>query len=199
MKRRAFVTGAAALVWARRLRAATAPVIDADDHVLGDAAAPIRMFEFASLTCPHCARFAAETLPLLQREWIDPGRAAFVFRPFPIDRLALDAAKIAERLPRAQFFRFVAALYETQNGWMHAADPTAAIGRIARVAGLTEGEIEDALADDALTDRLLRGKLAARNELDVRSTPSFLIGAQRILGAQPYAVFAAALAAASPG
>src|ERR1700758_2878949 len=110
MKRRTFLTGAAMLVWSRRLGAAAAPVGDAGDPVLGDGAAPIRIFEYASLTCPHCARFALETLPLLRGEWIDTGRAALIFRTFPIDRLALDAAKIAERLPAEQFFRFVGAL-----------------------------------------------------------------------------------------
>ena len=35
-----------------------------EDRVMGDADAPVTIIEYASLTCPHCATFHRETLPL---------------------------------------------------------------------------------------------------------------------------------------
>ncbi len=58
---------AAALAWAALAsgpaRAADVPQLQPDDRVLGKANAPIVIFEFFSLTCPHCAVFDQETLP----------------------------------------------------------------------------------------------------------------------------------------
>ena len=37
---------------------------------IGDETAPIKMVEFASLTCGHCARFHNEVFPLLKKKTI---------------------------------------------------------------------------------------------------------------------------------
>src|SRR5215469_1965677 len=76
-------------------RAADTPTLQADDHVLGNKNAPITIFEYASLTCPHCAAFASGTLPKLQKDWIDTGKAKLVYRDFPLDRSAVVAATVA--------------------------------------------------------------------------------------------------------
>ena len=60
--------------------AAETPQPQSDDRVLGDAKAPITIFEYASLTCPHCAVFDQETLPKLKTEWIDTGKAKLILR-----------------------------------------------------------------------------------------------------------------------
>ncbi|MHA1108459.1 MAG: thioredoxin domain-containing protein, partial [Alphaproteobacteria bacterium] len=44
------------------------------DRVIGDPAAPITIIEYASLTCPHCANFHADTLPKLEKDWIETGK-----------------------------------------------------------------------------------------------------------------------------
>ena len=44
------------------------------ERIIGDPAAPITIIEYASLTCPHCASFHAETLPKIKKDWIETGR-----------------------------------------------------------------------------------------------------------------------------
>ena len=41
------------------------------DQVMGKADAPVTIVEYASMTCPHCAHFAAATLPELKTKYID--------------------------------------------------------------------------------------------------------------------------------
>ena len=53
---------------------------------LGKADAPVTIIEYASMTCPHCAAFHAETMPKLKSEFIDKGKSVCVFRPFPLNR-----------------------------------------------------------------------------------------------------------------
>ena len=52
------------------------PALDAmlADKILGNAAAPVTMIEYSSLTCPHCADFHAATLPQIKAAYIDPAR-----------------------------------------------------------------------------------------------------------------------------
>src|SRR5690242_11284951 len=93
------------------------PPITADDRILGDPAAPITIVEFASLTCPHCADFDANTLPKLKADWIDTGKARLVFKDFPLDQAAVRAAMLARCAPPSQFYAFINELFHTQTTW----------------------------------------------------------------------------------
>ena len=68
--------------------AAHAPRRENGDMVIGAANAPVTIIEYASLTCPHCARFHTETLPKLKADYVDTGKVKFIFRDYPLDRIA---------------------------------------------------------------------------------------------------------------
>ncbi len=74
---------------------ALAPRREGEDMVMGAPTAPVTLIEYASLTCPHCAHFDEETFPKLKSEYIDRGLVKYVYRDFPLDRVALQASKIA--------------------------------------------------------------------------------------------------------
>ncbi len=48
------------------------------DRAMGDPAAPVRIDEFASLTCSHCASFHNNTLAAVKEKYIDTGKVYFV-------------------------------------------------------------------------------------------------------------------------
>ena len=68
-------------------------------QVLGSGDAPIKIKEYFSLTCGHCASFHKKTLPKLQKKYIDKGQVQLEFIDYPLDRLALVAAALARSLP----------------------------------------------------------------------------------------------------
>ena len=68
-------------------------------RTLGDAAAKVTVLEFFSLTCTHCAAFARETMPQIEKELIAPGKVRFVYHDYPLDQVALTAAMVARYLP----------------------------------------------------------------------------------------------------
>ena len=78
-----------------------AATLSSDDLLLGNQDAPVTIIEYASLTCPHCAAFEKETLPLIKKEWIDTGKAKLVFRDFPLDGSAIKASLVARCAPPA--------------------------------------------------------------------------------------------------
>src|SRR5438045_3351275 len=65
--------------------------------VEGNPNAKVTVVEYASLTCPHCARFYTESFPKLKKDYIDTGKVKFVFRdlPTPPRELAFAAAQVA--------------------------------------------------------------------------------------------------------
>ena len=177
------------------------PVQAPDDVVVGKADAPITIFEYASLTCPHCAEFDKETLPKVRTDWIDTGKAKLIFRDFPLDQYALKAAMVARCAPPDRFFAFIDVLFQQQVTWAGAGGPdaiTQALSRIARLGGIGEDKFDACINDKAMNDRILNERLVASQQYGVESTPTFFINGKKLVGAAPYDEFAKALAAASP-
>jgi len=99
MKRRDLLkTGGAALVLssgAGQMAFAQEASIEIPDMVLGSADAPVEMIEYASFTCPYCARFHADVWPQLKADYIESGKVRFIYREVYFDRFGLWASMIA--------------------------------------------------------------------------------------------------------
>lgn len=173
----AFVLAAAAA------RAQPAPLDAVTDMVIGSADAPITIIEYASMTCPHCARFHAETLPALTRDYLDTGKARLVFRDFPLDGLALVAAKLARCAGEERYFAFIDVLFRQQITWARAGDPIDALGRIVRLGGLGPERFTACIDDDDLSRGILEQRTLAQSQYDIRATPTFVIDGQVYSGA----------------
>jgi protein-disulfide isomerase len=177
---------------------AEAPSVTAKDYVLGKTDAPITIIEYASLTCPHCAAFDRDVLPKIKENWIDPGKAKLVFRDFPLDGWALRAAMVARCAPPDRYFGFIDALFQGQNSWARASSPEAALGRLAKLGGISDDKFQSCMKDEKLADTVAASRVAAEKEYGVESTPTFFINGVKLVGEQSYADFDKALTAAQP-
>ncbi len=180
-----------ALAQDRPAAAAGVPVITPEDHVLGKPDAPVTIIEYGSLTCPHCAEFQRTTLPKLKAAWIDTGKAKLVFRDFPLDNLALRAAMLAQCAPADKYYSYVDTLFLDQATWERARDPKAALGKIAKLGGMTDAQFDACMADEGLMKRIVAGETQAQKEYGVDSTPTFFVNGAKMNpnGAQPFEVF----------
>ncbi len=140
--------------------------------------APVRVMEFFSLTCTHCAAFYRETLPEVKRKLVEPGTLRFVYRDFPLDRLALTAAAVARSLPVERYEPFVGALLSSQDRWAfnRNADPMEELAKMAALAGMPRTQFDATARDEALARTILEGTQAAEREHGIRATPSFVFG-----------------------
>jgi len=177
---------------------AETPSVTPQDHVLGKADAPITIIEYASLTCPHCAAFERETLPKIKENWIDTGKAKLVFRDFPLDGWALRAAMVARCAPPERYFGFIEALFQGQDVWARASNPEAALGRLAKLGGISDEKFQSCMKDQKLADTVAASRLTAEKEYGVESTPTFFVNGTKLVGEQSYADFDKALTAAQP-
>ncbi len=193
---RRFTLLLAGLVFLVPLAAAAKPFSIAEamkDRVLGNPKAPVTMIEYASLSCPHCADFANETLPKIEKNFIDTGKVKLIYRDYPFDGPAFAAAMVTRCAPPKRYFEFIKVLFANQDIWARTADPRAGLARIAKLGGMTNAEYNACVDNKSLYEALRQRAISAQREYGVHSTPTFLIGGKTIVGAQPYEVFAKAL------
>src|SRR5487761_1908705 len=142
------------------LPAGLASAAEVDTHAergIGKADAKVKVEEFFSLTCSHCAAFAQETFPEIKAKLIDTGKLRWIFRDFPLDQVALTAAMVAHYLPPDRYEPFILALLASQDRWAFArgANNTEEIFKMAALAGMSRPAFDATIADTKLRDAIL--------------------------------------------
>mgnify|MGYP001158675213 FL=1 len=152
------------------------------DYALGPKDATIVLVEYASLTCPHCAQFHTQVLPSLKKEFIDTGMVRYIYRDFPLDRLALAAAMIGRCAGRENFIGFIDTFYNAQDQWSRSPNPIAALGKLARLGGMNQTKFDRCLNDVEIQNVILRQRLEAANDFKVQTTPTVFVNGLRYSG-----------------
>jgi len=208
LSRRFLLMAGGALVAATAL-SGTARADDPTDPRLGERAigkadAPVTAIEFFSLTCPHCAAFARDTLPQIESQLVDTGKLRLVFWDFPLDKVALLAAMVARALPADRYEPFCAALLASQARWAYArgVNVTEELWKMAALAGMSRATFDATVADQGLQAGLLRRQDEAVKTYKVDSTPYFVFSGPggkdfHESGEQTYDSFAAVVAKAA--
>jgi protein-disulfide isomerase len=161
----------------------------------GSATAPVTVYEISDFQCPYCAQFYLETMPLLEREYVVPGKAKFVFvnLPLPMHPNAVPAAELAMcAAQQGKFWPMHDVLFRNQRQWAGLGEP----GQVFLAYGDSVGANREALAS-CVRDGTMREVVRTDAEGGVRSgahsTPTFYIEGGLIVGAQPVETFRAVL------
>ncbi|OYX19203.1 MAG: thiol-disulfide oxidoreductase [Rhodobacterales bacterium 32-66-9] len=182
LNRRAMIALAAAataaMTPALAQEAAPAAGTEPKDYTLGSPDAPIKIVEYASFTCPHCARFHKEAYGRLKSEYIETGKVHFTMREVYFDRYGLWAALIARCGGDMKYFGIHDMLYSQQKEWAGSEDPMQVVENlktIGRAAGLEDAAMDACLNDKASAEALIK-RFQTNFEADgVKGTPTFFI------------------------
>ncbi|QGZ36296.1 DsbA family protein [Stappia indica] len=153
------------------------------DKVLGNEDAPLTIVEYASMTCGHCANFHKTTYPHLKKEYVETGKARFVFREFPLDPVASAAFMLARSVPEDKYFEVVDFMFAEQRAWAFTPDPYNSLLNFAKQIGFTQESFEKVLTDQALLDGINATRDRASSEFGVNSTPTFFFNGNKVNGA----------------
>lgn len=169
-------------------KAAAAPAADLlgfleGDHTLGDETAPVKVIEYASLSCPHCAQYHLETFPKLKEEYIDTGKVAFIYRHFPFNEPALRGAMLAE-CSGDDFFKYLNVMFKTQDKWAFDSVPQLALRNLAMVGGMSGEDFDACMANTEVQERVVAGMTWANNQLGINSTPTTFVNGEKLQGFQ---------------
>ena len=149
---------------------------------IGDANAPIKIYEYASLTCGHCAAFHTEVLPDLKKQYVDIGLVKFYFRPFPLDPYAMTGAMLVQcAIPQARL-AFLETLFKRQLQWVRSDDPLNSLRAYAKQAGMSGENFVMCLQSEANLTAVRSMYTAAKDELGVQSTPTFFVNGEKVAG-----------------
>ena len=154
------------------------------EQTMGDPDAPVTLIEYASLTCPHCAQFHNDVLPDLKERYIATGKVRLIYRDFPLDERALAAAALAHCAGPDRYFGFLDVLFETQAAWAGADDYVGALKKLGKLGGMSDEQMDQCLADDALTNGILQTRLDGQNQHGVSSTPTLVINDKVFAGSR---------------
>jgi protein-disulfide isomerase len=160
------------------------------ERSIGKADAPVRVIEFFSLTCSHCAAFHKETFPRVKRELVESGQVRLVWRDFPLDQLALVAAAVARTLPAERYEGFIGALLNSQDRWAFTrGDPKEELAKMAALAGMARPQFDRVVADEAFQRAIFEQRALAAREFQVEATPTFIFNTRRQSGSVTFERF----------
>jgi protein-disulfide isomerase len=165
---------------------ASEPALYPDDMYLGKADAKVTIIEYASLSCPHCAKFNAEVLPRVKSDYIDKGLVRWVYRDYPLNNPAYLAAVLAHCGSPLRYFGLVDKLFRSQDYWAVQPQPIVALKQIGVNEGIDEKTYDACLADQKLKDKIISRLQEASTKYKVEATPSFLIGGKLYSGELPF-------------
>ena len=158
--------------------------IGEEELVIGDKDAPITIIEYASMSCSHCASFHNNTLPDIKKEYIDTGKVRMVFRDYPFNYPALLGSMMMRCIASEVRYDYMNALYQLQNTWVNK-DPKISkkeLYKIMQSGGMTKDEFNECYSNLDNENLILEGVMAAQKDLNIKSTPSFIVNGNLIEG-----------------
>jgi protein-disulfide isomerase len=166
------------------------------EMVVGREDAPITIYAYVSLLCPHCAAFHNETYPKLKSAYLDKGQVRMVIREFPGGRdnpWPAVPAVMARCMGKAHYISIVDSLFREQAQWLEASKSVAqfldnVFAHGAR-AGMTREQFDACLQNQDLLRALFERWREGAEQHGVRGTPHFAIGDKTFSGNRSLAEF----------
>ncbi len=166
--------------------------------LMGNPDAKVKLVEFGSMTCPHCAAFDEQGGKPLIENYVKKGLVSWEFRNYVRDPFDMTASLLARCAGEAGFFGLTRNLFADQNDWVskiQAADQSALQGlqdqppaqqfkTIADLAGLKQyvsmrgvpqAKADQCLSNQAEIDRLVQMNSDAVSTYNIPGTPAFVI------------------------
>ncbi len=188
-------------------------------YVMGNPQAKVRLVEYISYTCSHCAHFTGEAKLPLKRDYVAKGLVALEFRNAVRDQFDLAAALLARCGGAPRFFGNSETLLATQDVWLGKAQtflaangarlaklpPSEGLKQVAqgvglttvmRARGFTPAQLNACLISKPSQDRVLALTNEAWTVAKISGTPSFTVNGTALTGPGTWAIVEPALKAA---
>jgi protein-disulfide isomerase len=166
---------------------------------MGNPDAPVKLVEYGSRSCPHCAAFDAEGFPVLKAGPIAAGKMSYEFRDFPVHG-AVDMGPIllGQCVEPAQFFPMLDQMMASQpqligrtekisdedNARLQKASPGEVAVFLAnfygyvdfvKQRGVPDAKVKACLSDPKALDAIAKQSDTAGRLYNVSGTPTFIV------------------------
>ncbi len=181
-----------------------------DSHLLGNPDAPVKLVEYISYTCPHCAHFEQESDAQLRIGFVATGKGSIEVRSYVRDGVDLTVSLLAHCGPPSKFFGNHSTFLRHQTTWMAPlasltdaqkarwsnpdfATRTRTIASdlglysLMQARGYDRTAADRCLADKALAERLAKNTKEASEKDFISGTPSFVLDGVPLSGTYSWA------------
>ncbi|HLZ77470.1 DsbA family protein [Phenylobacterium sp.] len=162
-----------------------ASVAQADDMSLGNPQAKVAVVEYASASCPHCARWDMEVFPAFKAKYVDTGKVRYTLKEYLTDPEAIAAAGflLARCAGKDRYFPVLDAVFKGQEAMVESKDVKGVLAAIAKDPGGLSAAQFDACMRDTAAEKALAARVDRHEHVDkVESTPTFIINGKRTEG-----------------
>jgi len=152
--------------------------VEIKDFTLGSPDAKVKIAEYASFTCSHCANFHETVFKPLKADYIDTGKVQFIAKEVYFDRPGLWAAMIARCGGDMKYFGISDILFSTQSEWPASQDPAVVVEnlkKIGRSAGMEDAAMDVCMKDAATAQAMIDHSEAGMTADGVEGTPTLII------------------------
>ncbi len=168
------------------------PPLSLESRSKGSPTAPVTVYEMSDFQCPYCRKFALETFPELERDYIRPGKVRWVFINYPLTSIHAHASAAAELAVCAAkqkgFWRVHDLLFAHQETWAPLKEAGPFFVSLADSAKLSKRDMLACL-ESPDTQQHVRTDAEGAARSGATSTPTFYIEGGLLEGAQPLSVF----------
>ncbi|WP_374527783.1 thioredoxin domain-containing protein [Novosphingobium sp.] len=171
-------------------------------YVMGNPDAPIKVIEYGSLTCPHCAEFAETSGVELRDQFIASGRVSYEFRNVIRDGIDLTLAQMVRCGAPESFFALTDQVFANQKSFFETAQnagkdqqdsafkaaPAQRGMAIANLIGAPDffaargvgkDQLGKCLADSAAAEKLATLSNEQGQKYGIEGTPTFFINGKK--------------------
>jgi len=172
---------------------------------MGNPNAPLKLVEYGSLSCPHCAKLSQDGMQTLVDKYVNSGRVSYEFRSYVIHG-ALDVilTQLANCGDPSTFFPMVEQLYANQDKWIAPVEqpnpqaqaaqslpPAQRFGAMADAWGLTDwfaargiskDQAHTCLANTAAADAIAKHTQDWYQNQGINETPTLYLNGSKLQG-----------------
>lgn len=154
--------------------------VQATDHKVGAGNKKVTLTEYGDFQCPACKAY----YPIVKEIKATYGDdITFQFRNFPLTQIhpnAMIGHRAAEAAGKqGKFFEMHDVLYEKQDDWSRANDPSAILVTYAKLLGLNEEQFKTDMTSKATADAI-NADIKAGQSFQATSTPTFVLNDKKI-------------------
>lgn len=166
-----------------------------DDPVLGNKNAKVTIIEFSDYQCPFCRAFWKDALAQIKKDYIDTGKARFIYRDYPLSfhPMAMPSAQAAECADdQGKYWEMHDKIFgeEEKLGQGTVTYAVDDLKKWAVAIGLNSAQFNQCF-DSGKYKAEVEKDMADGTAAGVSGTPSTFINGRLVVGAQPYSSFKA--------
>jgi protein-disulfide isomerase len=172
---------------------ADAKVSLAMEEAMGNPKAKVTVIEYGSAACPHCARMNNDVLPQLKKNYIDTGKARYVFRELLTDPVpfAGTAFMMARCGGDKNYFAILDDVFHQQQAIYESGDLPGGLMKIGAKYGLDKDKLNACMDEKAIQG--LNERVGQAQKDGIEGSPTFIIGDTKLEGEQSYEALASAI------